>query len=184
MIDPPIKALISVPEDSSECVRPEVCFGQRPDAESFTRACLPARKRANGRGAKLRFAVGERVACLVEDDSDYTVWKAGTVAEEWTHVPASEGEEEGVGDRTAMYTVQLDSGCRVLVHRDDHLLIRDLKYQAEGAHRACGKRFKKRRRDGDGGGGDGSGGGSGEWEVVDHSTRRTRPCSPPADDEQ
>jgi hypothetical protein len=160
-------------EDTANGVRREVCFRQHPDTESFTRACLPPRQSACGQKEKLRFAVGERVACLIEADfGDCACWKGGFVAELWPRLTSS---EDG-GDVTAAYTVQLlDSDCRVSVHRDDHLLVRDLKYQAEGAHRACSKRFTKRRCS--------DANESGEWEMVDHSTRQTRACSPPLEEE-
>jgi hypothetical protein len=38
-IDPPNGRLVSVPRDSHDVVRPEVCFGQRAGALFFTRMC-------------------------------------------------------------------------------------------------------------------------------------------------
>ena len=40
-IDPPNGRLISVPRDSHDIVRPEVCFGRRAGALFFTRMCRP-----------------------------------------------------------------------------------------------------------------------------------------------
>ena len=40
-IDPPNGRLVSVPRDSHDVVRPEVCFGQRAGALFFTRMCRP-----------------------------------------------------------------------------------------------------------------------------------------------
>jgi hypothetical protein len=58
--------------------------------------------------------------------------------------------------------VTLDHGPHVLVHRDNHKLIRDLSLQKEGPYLAGGKRFTKRRRD------------SHDWEAIDHMTGKTR----------
>ena len=77
-LDPPETRLVSVPTDTSEQVRAELCFGQRAGAVHFTRMCLPKALRQKRR--TLRFAVGERVACAVEDaTSEYSDWSAGTV---------------------------------------------------------------------------------------------------------
>ncbi len=65
------------------------------------------------------------------------------------------------------YQVQLDRGGLVLVHRDEHWLVRELALQPAGPRtaadgtRACQK-FSKRPA-GDGG-----------WEMVDHATRKVR----------
>lgn len=162
-------------QDQRNYVRLELCFGQRPDAESFTRACLPPHQSRGSKRAKLRFAAGERVACLVEDDSgDYALWKGGTVTQLWPCVPSSEDDTVEDEKLAAAYAVQLDNDCRVLVHGDNHKLVRDLIYQAEGVYNFgfCGKRFTKRRDVG-----------SGEWELVDQSTRRARACSPPPEEQ-
>ena len=75
------------------------------------------------------------------------------------------------------YRVQLDGGCEVLVHRDEHWLIRDLALQPAPASRQapggvrCLSRIE-RRQCGD------------RWEAVDHTTRRVRPCSAPLSDDE
>ena len=62
---------------------------------------------------------------------------------------------------------------QVLVHRDEHWLIRDLKLQdpgpRQGKVRALAKFITRRTADG-------------AWEKVDHGTRKVRPCAAPVDD--
>ena len=87
------------------------------------------------------------------------------------------------------YRVELDSGGKVLVHRDEHWLVRDLALQPAGPRQlppdaAAEQQQKKgtvaamsvvrieRRHKGDY-----------TFEAVDHQTRRVRPCEPPSDDE-
>ena len=73
------------------------------------------------------------------------------------------------------YRVKLDSGCKVLVHRDDHWLVRDLKLQPEGPRQAadgtrCLKRLEKRLvNDG--------------WQAIDHVTRKMQSCDAPDSDD-
>ena len=87
-IDPPDARLISVPRDEYEVCRAEVCFGQRAGALLFTLFCLPLRKDRR----KLRFGVGERVVCAVEDESnDWTVWRTGTVLDVDFSIEDAEG---------------------------------------------------------------------------------------------
>lgn len=148
-------------------VRAEVCFGQRAGAAHFTRMCLPKAPRQKRRAP--RFAPGERVACAVEDaTSEYSDWAAGTVlavdgtVEEWAGYPEARS--------TVPYRVGLDGGGIVLVHRDEHVLIRELALQPAGRRvgadgsRCLGK-FARRRADGD-------------WQVVDHATRKVRKMQP------
>ena len=143
-IDPPDSRLVSVPKDTNEYVRAEICFGQRDGALWFTRMCLPkaVRKGAMKRSRPRRFAVGDRVACAVEDASDdYTDWAAGTVLAV-DHVV--EGED-GVSGGFAAYQVKLDSGGQVLVHVDEHWLVRSLALQPVGPRVAAdGTRFVQR----------------------------------------
>ena len=112
-LDPPETRLVSVPTDTSEQVRAEVCFGQRAGAVHFTRMCLPKALRQKRR--TLRFAVGERVACAVEDaTSEYSDWSAGTVLA--VHYTVKEWEGFPEGGSTVPYQVGLDAGDIVLVH--------------------------------------------------------------------
>ena len=75
------------------------------------------------------------------------------------------------------YKVALDSGSRVLVHRDEHWLVRDLALQPPGSRQdARGARALTRletRHKGDY-----------TFEAVDHLTRRVRPCPAPESDEE
>ena len=168
--------LISVPIDNLNVCRAEVCFGTLGDAKfslCFTLFCqpaLPVKPR--------RFKVDERVACAIEGgNGDFSSWAAGTVRE--VDYDISEEAKEAFPERewtgnaaTIPYRVQLDNGCQVLVHRDEHWLVRDLAIQAEGPRQApdgtrCTDRIEKRKR------GD-------EWEAVDHLSRKVRrPCPPP-----
>ena len=65
------------------------------------------------------------------------------------------------------YRVDLDNGKKVIVHRDEHWLVRDLALQEAGPRQgATGtrqlKRLVRRRLDDD------------TWELIDHETRRVR----------
>jgi hypothetical protein len=136
----------------------------------WTLRCLP-RTKARGSHHKRRFVVGERVACAVESDdgnlfapdNGYTDWAAGTVI-------AVDHPVEGMGAMPGgivPYRVAMDSGATVLVHQDEHWLIRDLTLQPTGPRvSADGTRELTRMgtcklRDG-------------LWHVVDHVTRNVR----------
>ena len=158
---------VAAPQDHSNTVIPEVCFGQRQDAAYFTRDCLPPHKEGSAR-PELRFSVDDRVACLVEDPSgDFAEWKSGKVTELWARPTDKYELDFWRADDAAAYRVDLDDGGRVLVHRDDHILVRDLLLQAEGPR--SNARFTKRQR------------ADGDWESVDHQTRIVRKCSAPSD---
>ena len=179
-IDPPDARLISVPRDEYEVCRAEVCFGQRADALFFTLFCLPLRKDRR----KLRFGVGERVVCAVEDESnDWTVWRTGTVLdvdfsiEDEAKAVFPTRDWSGEAGRVP-YRVQLDGSVCVLVHRDEHWLIRDLALQPEGPRQAADgtralKRLEKRPKSD----------GADEWEAIDHMTRQVRSIAIPDSDE-
>ena len=172
--DPPVGRLISVPEDVNDLVRPEVCFGQRAGALWFTLFCLPTRP-----SKTRRFAVGERVACAVEDATDtYTVWAAGVVLAVDPGLEPDDPEQfneqqlRHLAGFKVPYHVQLDTGRRVFVHKDEHWLVRDLRFQAEGP-RQRPKRMETQE----------VAGSDGKWETIDHQTRRTRAAGPPSDSE-
>ena len=101
-VDPPGARLISVPKDDHDICRAEVCFGQRAGALWFTLFCLPPKQDLRAR----RFAMGERVACAVEDESnDYSIWAAGTV------LAVNHNVEQWAGQRAhhLPYQVQLET---------------------------------------------------------------------------
>ena len=165
---------VTVPEDSNDCVRPEVCFGQRADALTWTWTCMLKAERKSSLQNR-RFGEGERVACAVEAGSDdnYTDWTAGTVSAV-NHPVEGSGTMDGGG--TVPYRVVLDCGAAVLVHRDEHWLIRDLELQPAGPRTAadgtrCVARMGKRRSDEDG------------WQAIDHVTRKVRPHVEESDSE-
>lgn len=175
-VDAPLNRLISVPEDVNSLVCAERCFGQRAGALFFTLFCLPQRFLK-----PRRFVAGDRVACAVEDDTDdYTAWAAGTVIDVDYSIEEDAKklmpQRDFAGDAGLVpYRVELDKGAKVLVHRDDHSLVRDLALQDEGPRQgADGTRNMKRmvkRRAGD------------AWEVVDHTTRQVRPADSDSDDD-
>ena len=120
--------------DDHDLCRAEVCFGQRAGALWFTLFCTPSRPSA----VPKRFSVGERVACAVEDETDdFSAWSAGTVLEVDYSVKADaaalipDRDWDGLA-ACIPYRVQLDTGCKVLVHKDEHWLLRDLALQAPG----------------------------------------------------
>jgi hypothetical protein len=170
---------ISLPQDDASMIRAEVCFGLRPGGLYFTLYCLPTHS-----SSKRRFGVGERVACAIEDEAgEYTNWAAGSVTDiDYTVERAAANMPPGSSwggsagrileralERQAIipYRVHLDHGRgEVLVHRDEHWLIRDLELQMDGPRQAangtrCLDRIDK-RKNGD------------QWTVVDHETRRVR----------
>ena len=167
-LDAPVGTLISVARDASEVCRAEICF----DAENergveLALRCLPTRATA---AARRRFAVSDRVACAVADASDaWTDWAAGTVLEVDHAVDADAAKRFSRSGSRVPYRVRLDAGRDVLVHRDEHSLVRDLALQPAGPRQAAGgartlAKFAKRQR------GD-------EWEMVDHATRQVRKIS-------
>jgi hypothetical protein len=122
-LDPPIGALISVPADDCSFCAVEVCWGQkqtlpaqaaRAGAMWWTLLSLPPSQRM-----QRRFAVGDRVACAVEDDTDqFSVWAPGTVLDLDISLEAEADRLlpqlswAGVASRVP-YRVLLDSGCQV-----------------------------------------------------------------------
>jgi len=171
-LDPPVGRMISVPKDSNEVCRAEVCFGSRAGANLFTSMCMPQRRVSSTR----RFAEGDRVACAVEDATDdFTEWAAGTVV---TVEHTSQGEGNmAPGSATVPYKVDLDNGNAVLVHRDEHIFIRELALQPAGpcigaGGTRCTARFAKRKK------------AAGEgFEMVDHQTRQVRAVQDDGDDD-
>jgi hypothetical protein len=200
-MDPPVNRLISVPRDEQWVCRAEVCFGQMCDDDlGFALRCKPARAYGGTRG----FAVGDRVACAVEDATgEYTVWAAGTVSDVDYDVEQDAAKLGLTWNFTGMaclmpYRVLLDDTAdggsarqqqppqqkrqrprHVYVHRDAHWLLRDLALQPAGPRQSKDgardlKRIVKRRRN------------TAEWELIDHATRKTRiePVREDDDDEE
>ena len=146
-VDPPHSRIVCVPMDDNEIVRAEVCFAQDPDDLAFTLFSKP-RKQNKMR----RFGVGDRVACAVEDIADEIpwTWASGTVSEVNYDAHLEEARKK-VGplapswdwpssDGIVPYRVLLDTGGHVLVHRDDHWLVRDLRLQPAGPPPLAGGR--------------------------------------------
>ena len=136
----------------------------------FTLFCMPPKPRAAKRPSQSATA-----SRAVEDESDdFTVWAAGTVvAVDYSVAADAEAlvpQREWTGAAAVVpYRIELDiSRVAVLVHKDEHWLVRDLALQAAGPRQAadgsrCLARLEKRQRVGGGG-----------WEVVDHATRHVR----------
>ena len=205
-VDPPDSFGFSCPGDTDACVRAEVCFGNSADALEWTLRCLPrAMARGSRQGAR-RFRVGERVACAVEaahppsarvarveaseegytlveaesegctdceaENGGYTDWAAGTVS---TVDHAVEGVG-GLSGGVVPYRVAMDGGGSVLVHRDEHWLVRDLQLQPAGPRVApdgtrAVTRMGKRKL------------GDDTWQMVDHMTRNVRKLTQETDDD-
>ena len=150
-IDPPNSRLICVPRDENGVVRAEACFWHHADAGlPFTLACKPVRQASWPR----RFGVGGRVAVAIEDAAGASrpPWTAGTVLE----VDYDAGREaKGIAsssewpsaDAVVPYRVLLDTGGQVLVHRDEHWLVRDLRLQPAGPRQRRVTRFADRHED-------------------------------------
>lgn len=168
-LDPPVGRLISVPYDEQSICRAEVCFGQMSERDLGFSLCSRPQRAEKSRG----FAVGDRVACAVEDATgEYTAWAAGTVCDVGYDVE-EEATQLGLtwagGTYVMPYRVLLDGGSssHVFVHRDVHWLLRDLALQPAGPRQSVDgsrnlKRLVKRRRS------------DTEWELIDHATRNVR----------
>mmetsp|Transcript_16560 Transcript_16560/g.51538 ORF Transcript_16560/g.51538 Transcript_16560/m.51538 type:complete len:242 (+) Transcript_16560:477-1202(+) len=166
-VDPPVGRLIIVPFDANAVCRAEICFGESVSGgEGMAVRCAPAREPKRPR----RFAVGDRVAVAVEDPSDnFTDWAGGTVA-------AVDHHPKHYPDAKIPYRVALDAGRVVLAHRDEHWLIRDLDLQDPGPRQAADgtntlNKFVRRPK-------------GGAWEMVDHGTRKVRPCQAPCSEDE
>ena len=173
-LNEPLSRLISAPNDTNDTIMAEVCFGQSAEEGlAFTLMCLPLQHKPVPR----RFSVGERVACLIEEsvpDPQGTVWAAGTVSE--VEVSMEKAAKDHLPQRqwpfgvpVAPYRVSMDKGFSVLVHKDEHWLVRDLAYQKEFEGTCDGKgvtkpveRLEKQQN-------------GGKWVHVDHMTRKVRP---------
>ena len=123
-IAPPEGRLISVPRTRTRTAAPKRASARAGRARCRSApVCMPPEPRA----AKRRFAVGDRVACAVEDESDdFTVWAAGTVvAVDYSVAADAEAlvpQREWMGAAAVVpYRVALDiSRVAVLVHKDEH----------------------------------------------------------------
>ena len=171
-LDPPIGRMICVPVDDNDCCAPEVCFGQRAEALWWTLFCLPP-----AQATARRFRVSDRVAVAVEDETDdFSDWASGTVIEVDFSLEAEANQlfpHRSWGNASRIpYKVQLDNGSRVIVHRDEHWLVRDLALQRPGPRQAASgnrrlHRLETRQRS------------DGTWEAVDHTTRIVRTVAAP-----
>ena len=132
-IDPPNERIVCVPRDGNDVVRAETCYGQEADL-IFTLFCKP-RKQTRTR----RFGVGDRVVCAVDTVTGEDLeWAAGTVTDVNYDVgpdasKVSTSWDLPSADGIVPYRVLLDTGGRILVHRDQHWLLRDLRLQPAGS---------------------------------------------------
>lgn len=182
-VDAPNARLVTVVSDKDSVCRAEVCFGLKSDGLWFTVFAQPhAPQKAK------RFELGARVAVAVEGEArGETRWVHGTVSEVGHSFEAdarnlmaeSNDEWDGVtgAKATVPYRVRLNDSDKdaVLVHRDEHWLIRDADLQPAGPRQgADGTRHLARmvRRPV-------PGGAPGAWHAVDHQTCRVRACGPP-----
>ena len=152
-IDPPKSRIVCAPRDDNDVVRAEVCFRQNADGLFFSLFCKPRNQ------TKIRrFGVGDRVACAIDNiTGDDITWAAGTVIE--LNFDAGPDARQAFPswdwpcvDGIVPYRVLLDAGAHVLVHRDEHWLVRDLRIQPVGPRAAMGTRSLTRftkRREGD-----------------------------------
>ena len=142
-IDPPNGRVICVPRDDNHVVRAEFCFWDHAHTLPFTLFCKP-RKQTE----MLRFGVGGRVACAVEDYMGNEVtWAAGTVLDvNYDAGSSSDSWDWPCVDGIVPYRVLLDAGGHVLVHRDEHWLVRDLRLQpaSPSRHSAAGPTRRSR----------------------------------------
>lgn len=173
-LDPPMNQLTSVPleSDNNDRIRLDVCFHPDTDGLLFTLFSIPQVDKSRSRR---RFSVGDRVACAIKgSDSTASVWATGLVTE--MEISMQKAAEEHLSDEmiagkwpkgvpAVPYRVTLDDGRSVLVHKDQHWLIRDAELQIGGTRL---QRIETRQR-------------AGAWEAVDHMTRQVRHRARPDD---
>ena len=144
-IDPPKGRVVCAPRDDNDVVRAEVCFSQDADGLSFALYCKP-RNPTKTR----RFGVGDRVACAIDDiTGDDITWASGTVRDVNYDVgpdarKAFPSWDWPCADGVLPYRVLLDNDEHVLVHRDEHWLVRDLRLQPPGPRHASVVSKRKR----------------------------------------
>jgi len=116
---------ISVPSDKDEICVQEVCFDPATQLDLVRAA---ASLIAETRKPKLRFALGDKVACRIRNTQEDGLenWVTGSIGEIWPKIGEAAWDIGGMTGKfpdIVPYKIELASGW-VYCHRDDHTLIR------------------------------------------------------------
>jgi hypothetical protein len=160
---------ISVPEDKNDdvCIQ-EVCFDPCSQFH-LVKAAAPLVQQSNR--PKLRFAVGDKVRCRVQNNpnDDLEQWEMGQVTSIWPQLcmPGDYntwvlGDVSGKYADAVPYQVDLMTGRWIYCHKDDHTLIRREGLQPVTRVRGMSKRIEVRK------------GEDGSKERIDHVTERRK----------
>lgn len=161
---------ISVPEDSDEVCRQEVCFEPNNQLWLTQAAAIPIPETCR---PKLRFKVGDNVCCRVRSnpEDDLEQWESGEVNDVWPRLPVhleptwDMGEFAGRYAEYVPYQVLLAAGRKLIYcHRDDHTLIRREGMQPSTRVKGISKRLEIVKH------------ADGSSEMIDHVTERRKPC--------
>eukprot|EP00747_Dinoflagellata_sp_TGD_P178909 gnl/TRDRNA2_/TRDRNA2_28803_c0_seq1.p1 gnl/TRDRNA2_/TRDRNA2_28803_c0~~gnl/TRDRNA2_/TRDRNA2_28803_c0_seq1.p1 ORF type:complete len:361 (-),score=51.06 gnl/TRDRNA2_/TRDRNA2_28803_c0_seq1:63-1145(-) len=161
---------ISVPNDSDNICRQEICFNPTSQMHLVKGAArtLPASKKGGFIKPKLRFAVGDKVVCRIQSNPDDGLeqWAPGSISEVWPNLPGElawdMGEVKGQFPEVVPYKVDMSSGEWVFCHWDDHSLIRREGFEPLTRVRGISQRMEVRTAK------------DGTKEKVDHATERRK----------
>jgi len=117
---------ISVPKDKDCCCMQEVCFD--PATQLDLVRCA-ASAMIETRKPKLRFALGDRVVCRIQNSREDGLenWVTGFIKEIWPQLGEATwdlGEASGKFPEVVPYKIELALGKFIYCHRDEHTLIR------------------------------------------------------------
>lgn len=156
---------ISVPMDSDQICTQEICFDPSAQLHLVQAAAQVVKESAR---AKLRFAVGDRVAVRLRNSKEDGLesWAPGRVSAVWPKIGGARtwrhGEDSGEFPDAVPYRVDLDGGAWVYCHRDHFTLVRREGLQPRTRCRGTSKRMEEVRS------------ADGSVEKVDHQTERRK----------
>lgn len=156
---------ISVPSDTDDICKQEICFDPCAQINLVKAAArsLPGSKKPN-----LRFAVGDKVVCRIQNSPKDGLenWAPGAINEIWAKLPGdltwNLGDISGQFPDVVPYKVNMASGGWIYCHWDNHSLIR--REGMEPLHRVRGisQRMEVRKAE------------DGSMEKIDHVTERRK----------
>jgi len=135
---------ISVPSDDDGCCIQEVCFDPATQLDLVRCAAAVV---TESRKPKLRFAVGDDIACRIRNNPEDGLenWVRGCITEVWPNIGVATwdmGEATGKFSEIVPYKVNLASDKWVYCHRDDHTLIRRQGMQPRTRIKGTSKRME------------------------------------------
>jgi len=156
---------ISVPSDSDDICRQEVCFN--PSSELHLIKAAAAVIPESGK-PKTRFAVGDEVVCRIHNNTDDGLeqWVPGKVSMTWVTLPGEQkweiGGISGTFPDVVPYKIDLISNSWIFCHRDVYTLIRKKGLEPQTRVRGISKRMEVRIA------------ADGSKERIDHATERSK----------